>query len=225
MPPAMRHSNHAARFGSPGALALAGLLALLTIACGSTASPSPVTPAPTPVITPDPHLREPVTADEIFKAIGAQSDRALGATNAVTGGPGDPLVKRINADFASWPLIITAFASSSTLRTVTGWDPSVEPVQGDPPYAFVGLNILVEFGPSTGIRLEVPVEARQAQARELAAILDPLLWPLEQRSVDPIETRTPEPEPGASTEPSADASADPSGSASADPSGSASSAP
>jgi hypothetical protein len=189
----MRHSNHAIRAGRPGALVLTGLLAVSVAACGPAVAPSvEPTARPTPVITPDPHLTEPVTADEIFVAIGP-IDLPFVANNASPGREGDPMVKRINADLGNWPLIITEFRSSAALRAATGWDASRPPVQGDPPFAFVGLNILVEFGPSTGVRLDAPDPARQEQAKLLVAILDPLLWPLEQRSVVPVPTRTPVP--------------------------------
>lgn len=75
-------------------------VSLLDAACGAaTASVAP-TVAPSPVVTPDPHLPDPTTADDVFRAIGAQGLR-LTASNAVTGT--GTLVKRINASFGGWP--------------------------------------------------------------------------------------------------------------------------
>jgi hypothetical protein len=167
----------------------AAVAIMLLTACGSPPpSPSPATPRPTPVITPDPHLIEPATADDIFKAIRV-GDLPLNVTNATAGDPTSPIVKRINADIGNWPLIISEFRTSDLLRRTTNWDPTKPPVQGSPPYAFVGLNILIEFGPITGV-LARPDAMRQQQAEGLIALIDPLLWPLEQRSVIALPTRT-----------------------------------
>jgi hypothetical protein len=205
----MRNSNHAVRTSSPGALVLSGLVAAALVVLAGCGSPAPVaspSAPPTPVITPDPHLTAPVTADQIFRAIG-RIELAFVANNATNYDPGEPVVKRINADLSNWPLIITEFRSAVDLRAVTGWDPSLPPVQGNPPFAFVAFNVMIEFGPSTGVRLEAPVPARQEQAEQLVAILDPLLWPLEQRSVVPVPTKTAPPAatvaPSATTGPSA----------------------
>jgi hypothetical protein len=143
---------------------------------------------PTPVITPDPHLSEPATADELFTAI-RSGGLPLSVNNATAGDATSPLIKRINAQIGNWPLIISEYRSSAALRAVTKWDAAQAPVQGDPPFAFVGLNLLVEFGPITG-PLANPDAMRREQAEKLIALIDPLLWPLEQRSVVAIPTRT-----------------------------------
>ena len=155
---------------------------MLLTACGSPPPASaPPTPLPTPEITPDPHLTEPATADDIFLAIRV-GDLPLHVTNASNGGPNSPVIKRINADIGNWPLIITVFRPSADLRKAIKWDPAKAPAQGNPPYAFVGMNVLIEFGPVTGL-LARPDPTRQKQAEGLLALIDPLLWPLEQRSV------------------------------------------
>lgn len=185
MPPVMRVSNHLARVAAGLAVSSA-----LLVGCGSaTPSDAPPSAPPTPVITPDPHLSEPATADQLFTAI-RSGGLPLSVNNATAGDPSSPLVKRINAQIGNWPLIITEYRSSAALRDVRKWDASKPPVQGDPPYAFVGLNLLIEFGPITG-PLASPDQTRREQAERLAALIDPLLWPLEQRSVVPIATRTP----------------------------------
>ena len=139
---------------------------LLVTACGS-APPSvaPPTARPTPVITPDPHLTEPATADQIFVAIRV-GDLPLNVNNATSGDPTSPIVKRINAAIGNWPLIITEFRSSAALREATKWDATKPPTQGNAPYTFVGLNILIEFGPITGV-LAAPDADRQKQAKVL----------------------------------------------------------
>jgi len=186
----MRHSNHGHR-GRWWPATVIGVIALGLAACGAnTPSPS-ASPEPTPLVTPDPHLKEPVTADQIFLAIGkGRGNLPLVAMNALAGTPGQPLVKRINAELANWPLIITQYRSSAELRAATHWDASKPPVQGDPPYAWVGLNVLVQFGPSTGSTLAAPDATRQQQAGTIVGVLDPLLWPLEQRAVIPIPSKT-----------------------------------
>ena len=195
----MRLSNHAARLGAGAVIAM-----LLVSACGS-APPSvaPPTARPTPVITPDPHLTEPATADQIFVAIRV-GDLPLNANNATSGDPTSPIVKRINAAIGNWPLIITEFRSSAALRQSTSWDPTKPPTQGNAPYTFVGLNILIEFGPVTGV-LAAPDADRQKQARVLVDLVDPLLWPMEQRAVIRLETKTGSPAAGASSSPAVSA--------------------
>lgn len=195
------------------ALGLA-IASALVAGCGS-AVPSSAAPSArqAPVITPDPHLTEPATADEVFVAIRSGS-LALSVNNATAGTPNEPLVKRINAHVANWPLVISEFRSSAALREAIGWDPTLPPAQGDPPYAFVGLNILIEFGPVTG-PLATPDSTRRDQAEQVIALIDPLLWPLEQRAVVAIATRTPTVTPSASAGPSV--SAAPSAAASATP--------
>jgi hypothetical protein len=195
----MRLSNHAARLAAGAVIAT-----MLVTACGS-APPSlpPPTARPTPVITPDPHLTEPATADQIFVAIRV-GDLPLNVNNATSGDPTSPVVKRINAAIGNWPLIITEFRSSSALRQTTKWDPTMPPTQGNAPYTFVGLNILIEFGPVTGV-LAAPDTDRQKQARVLVDLIDPLLWPMEQRSVIRLDTRTGSPAAGPAGSPAVSA--------------------
>ena len=188
MPPVMRGSNHRAR----GTLAFASLfvLSVSIAACGSQPAPSvaPATAQPTPIVTPDPHLSEPVTADQIFKAIRV-AKLPLSVNNATTGLPGAPIIKQINAQVANWPLVITQYQSSTVLRDALKWNPAAGPKQGDPPYAWVAMNILISFGPVTG-KPTAPDAERQEQAQTLISLVDPLLWPIEQRSMTPLPTKT-----------------------------------
>jgi hypothetical protein len=195
---AMRGSNH--RAGGVLVLATGLVLSVAVAACGTSAAQptaAPPTPKPTPAITPDPHLTDPATADEIFNAI-RKGDLPLSVNNATAGGPDAPIIKRINAQVANWPLVITEYRTSRQLRELLAWDPAAAPQQGDPPYAWVGMNILVEFGPVTGVPV-APDATREQQAKDLIALIDPLLWPLEQRAIDPVPTKTAT--PAASAEP------------------------
>ena len=103
-------------------------------------------PPPHRPITPDPHLTAPATADEVFNGI-RRGELPLSVNNATTGGPNSPLIKQINAQVANWPLIISEYRSASQLRDLLAWDPGAGPRQGDAPYAWVGMNIVVTFGP------------------------------------------------------------------------------
>jgi hypothetical protein len=173
-------------------LAASWAIAVVVAACGSnTASPSP-TPVPTPVITPDPHLTEPASVDEIYVAL---QRAGLDITaNTASSGPGGEPVKRISATFEGWPLILSQFSSSAALRAGSGFDPARAVRQGDPPITLAGLNILVEFGPTTSNTAipEPPDAARRAAALEIVAVLDPLLGPLGQVSAAqlPLPTGT-----------------------------------
>jgi hypothetical protein len=187
----MRHSNHGHRARWWPATVVS-VTALILAACGGNNAPSAsASNQPAPLVTPDPHLKEPVSADQIFLAIGkGRGGLTLVAMNALAGTPGQPFIKRINAELANWPLIITQFRSGADLRNEVHWDATKPPAQGDPPYSWVGLNVLVQFGPSTGSTLAAPDATRQSQANTIVGVLDPLLWPLEQRAVIPIPSKT-----------------------------------
>ena len=60
-------------------------------------------------------------------------------------------------------------------------------------YAFAGMNVLIQFGPISARAPSAPDMTRQQAAAAIVAALDPLLWPLLQRSVLPIPSRTPVP--------------------------------
>jgi hypothetical protein len=204
IPPEMRHSNQS-RIRSRLPLWAAGLFSLAIVGCGSApVASAPPTPAPTPVVTPDPHLREPVTADQIFRALSI-AKLGLVANNANSGGGNKDIVKQINADIGSWPLRIIEYRSSAVLAKATSWKPGEPPGGDEAPYAFAGLNVLLQYGPISARKPAAPDAGRQAAAASIVGVLDPLLWPLAQRSVVPIASRTAE--PVASVAPSAGPSA------------------
>ena len=199
MPPAMRHSNRQARGPGPSALA-AGLVALVTavavVACGSQAAPSASSaPVATPVVTPDPHLSEPVTANQIYGVLAAAK---LGMTCPTASlGDGQPgIVKEINCNVAGWPLRIVQYQSGAALDRNLDWDPGT-PAGNEPPYWWSALNVAVSFGPISARAPSEPDAPRAAMAAQIVGILDPLLWPLRQHSVELIPARTPEPPPTA----------------------------
>jgi hypothetical protein len=169
------------------------VVTVLVLGCGSTAAPSaPPSVQPTPVITPDPHLAEPVTADKIFIVLGS-AKLGISANNA-SADTGDPVVvKQINAEIGNWPLRITQYSSSAMLRKTLSWKPGGKPGGAEAPYNIVGLNILIQYGPISDAAPAAPDPARQALAARIVGVLDPLLWPLSQRSVVVVPARSLEP--------------------------------
>lgn len=188
----MRHSNHSG-VGRRLPIWVAGLLAMSVAGCGAAAvSSAPPTAAPTPVITPDPHLKEPVLADDIFRALG-KAKLNVHANNANLGQGNPDVTKQINGDLDGWPLRITQYRSSAALAEALHWTPGEPPGGNEAPYAFAGLNILIQYGPISVRAPAAPDATKAATATAIVAVIDPLLWPLAQRSVVPIPSRTPVP--------------------------------
>jgi hypothetical protein len=190
----MRKSNRGRSF-----LGIA-VAAALVAACGGTAAPS-VGPSTSvaPAITADPHLSEPVSVDDVLRKIVSGGLRVTPNT-ASTGTSGEP-VKRVNATYANWPLVLTQFSTSAALREEAQFDPGRRPVVGESPYILAGLNIMLEFGPhSTNDRTPAPpTDTQRAAAEALVAALHPLIGPLQQRSTFPLDL------PGAAAAPPAPA--------------------
>ncbi len=174
-------------------------LAVLAAACGGAASPAPSpAPSPTPTPTPNPHLSEPASVDAVFTYLTGIGGLRIVANTASVGVNGVPS-KVIDATYAGWPLTLSQFASHAQLVAATKFNPKDRTQVGDAPYSIVGLNILVEYGPRSGrTGVTPPDHAYVTSAIALATVLDQLLGPLAQRSVQPIALPTQPPAPGAS---------------------------
>jgi hypothetical protein len=194
MPPAMRDSNRPDRGRRPSALAAVVVIlvtAVGVVACGSSAAQSvPPSVAPTPVATPDPHLNEPVTANQIYGVLAAAKLGMTCPTASLGDQPG--VVKEINCNVAGWPLLIVQYTSSDALNRDLGWTGST-PGAKEPPYWWAALNVAIQYGPVSYREPAQPDSTRAAMAAQIVGILDPLLWPLRQHSVEMIPARTPVP--------------------------------
>ena len=125
--------------------------------------PHRVQPTPVPTASPSPapvHLTDPVAVDVVFAALN-KAGLKIKANNAGSGGDSGEPVRRINATYLDWPLIVSEYSSSKALAKATRWKAGAKPAQGEPPIAFIGLNILIEWGPTTtGVR---PQEAGRSR--------------------------------------------------------------
>jgi hypothetical protein len=178
--------------------------AAISAACGS-APPSTVpTATQAPLVTPNPHLPSPATAQQVFSGLGKAGIR-ITANTASLGAEGSDVVTKIYATYLGWPLDVTQYTTSSALTRVTKWPAGEAPGRGEPPIALAGHNILITWGPTvSGAKPDKP-EGRQSDGlRELVAALDVLLSPLRARTNVPVaitgQTAV-APSPGASTAP------------------------
>ncbi|MEA2613515.1 MAG: hypothetical protein QOI52_1474 [Chloroflexota bacterium] len=179
--PVLRHA-HRARHLAP-LLAVA----LVAAACGDQPASAPPSVAPTPVVTPNPHLADPATAQEVFNGLGRQGLKITPNT-AVNGTGGGGVVTRINATFQGWPLEVTQYKSSADLAKAATWTAGEAPGRGEPPVALAGYNILVRWGPwGTGTKPPVPEEQKAAALDALVSALDRLISPLRTRTIVPVQ--------------------------------------
>jgi hypothetical protein len=189
----MRDSNRSSPAGRGRTLASILVVGLLAAACGgSTPSATPVAPVaartqgPTP--TPDLHLNAPTTLEDVFRALQlAKLD--LVANNAGAGTGEEPL-RQLNATYDGWPLVLSQYSTATALAKAKRWKTGKRPGQGEPPVAIKGLNILVEWGPTTGRRPPKPDPAQLTSLERLVGALDPLLSPLKVRSNVTVELPT-----------------------------------
>ena len=186
-------------------LALALGAALLAAACGSSpATVAPTVPPPPPTATPNPHLTDPASVDVVYNALmKAGLQITANSADATTGA----MVKRLHLTYDAWPLVLTQYTSAKTLVLESGFNPKAKPVLGNPPFALAGLNILIEYGSSTQNGPPAAPSAQFVSAfQQLVQIVDPLIGPLQQRSVTPVVLPTPTPAPSASAPPHPSAS-------------------
>ena len=168
-------------------LAIAASVLGASAACGAqAASLAPATPPPTPVVTPDPHLAAPASADDVYRALNAAGLR-ISAINANAGDPGSPLIKRINATYLGWPLTIGQYQAVSDLDEEAPWPSGSAPGQGEPPISVVGLNILVQWGPTTGAEPAALDEIQMDALPVLVEHLNLLLSPLRGRTIVAVD--------------------------------------
>jgi hypothetical protein len=185
----MRDSNRLPR-GRRRPLALLVIACALASACGSgppSAPPPARTPEPTASPSPPPiHLIEPAAVDAIFRALD-KAGLKVKANNAGSGKAGHEPIRRISATYLDWPLVVSEYSSSKALAKAKPWKAGAKPAQGEPPIAFIGLNILIEWGPTTtGVRPRKPEGRELAALDSLVVILDPLLSPLKARTIVPV---------------------------------------
>ena len=192
----------------------------LVAACGAAAQRPAPTATPVPsryaVATPYPHMDEPATADSVYLALLAEG-LVVTPIDASTGGPGRDPVKRINATYAGWPLAISQYRSAKTLKAASHWKAGAKPGVGEAPIEFIGLNVLVQWGPISGASPKPPDAGQLAAAHALRDALDHLLSPLNDRTIVPVPAPTPVPSPSPVASPSLIASAKPSAKASTSP--------
>jgi len=191
---------------SPASFAAAVALALVLASCGGAApSPTPApTAVPTPTPTPNPHLAEPASVDTVFTWLNGHGLTVIG-NNADRGPSGEPL-KRINATYAGWPLILSEYSTGALARKSSGVGPkAAKPVADEAPFTFLGLNIVVDFGPQLRRDDDPAPDPRFVDAAtKLATALDALLGPLGIRSVVRVALPMPlaTPAPSSSAAPS-----------------------
>ncbi len=186
-------------------LALALGAALLAAACGSTpatAVPSAPPAAPTPTL--NPHLSDPASVDVVYNAL-LKASLQISANSADAGS--GAMVKRLHLTYNAWPLVLTEFTSAKALVSGSGFNPKAKPVLGDPPFALAGLNILIEYGPNTQNGPPAAPDPQFVSSfQQLVQIVDPLIGPLQQRSVTTVALPTPTPAPSVSASPKPTAS-------------------
>jgi hypothetical protein len=91
---------------------------------------------------------------------------------------------------------VSEYSSTKALAKAKPWKAGMKPGPGEPPMAFIGLNILIEWGPTSGGRPKKPEARAIASVESLVKVIDPLLSPLKTRTIVPVAM----PKPLASTE-------------------------
>lgn len=163
--------------------------AVIVAACGSSTPSVPPSTAPTPIVTPDPHLPSPATAQQVFTGLGKAGLRITPYT-ASFGPEGSEVVTKVFATYLGWPLDVIQFESPGALTEAIAWPAGAAPGRGEPPLTLAGGNILVTWGPAvSGARPGEPDELRAQGLRRLVSALDALLAPLRIRTSFPAAVR------------------------------------
>ena len=182
----------------PVTLVFAGFLAA---ACSTPpVVPSPTPAPPRPLVTPNPHLADPATAQDVFNGLGREGLRITPNT-ANASSDGGVVITRINGTYLGWPLDVTQYRTAADLAKAAKWKAGEAPGRGEPPVALAGYNILVSWGPSEiGVKPPTPDDRKAAALEALVSALDRLLSPLRTRTVVPVQVAAvPE---GAASDPS-----------------------
>ena len=173
------------------------MLACFVAACGgppaSTAPSAVATPPPSAGPTPVAALTEPVTADQVYRALVAQGLKVQ--ANTATGGEGHDPLKVIQASFEGWPLSIGQWSSGKALREAYSWKPGAKPGKQEPPIQFMGRNIIVQWGPVPSGLPIAPTDEQTVVAIRLRNALETLLPPLQARANVPLPGGLPGPTP------------------------------
>ena len=141
----------------------------------------------TPIVTPDPHLSDPASAQDVFNGLGRQGVKITPNT-AVVGADGAAVIKRVNATYLGWPLDVTEFRTSADLVKAAKWKAGEAPGRGEAPVALAGANILIVWGPRTsGAKPPTPDERQRAALDALVTALERLLSPIRTRTVVPVK--------------------------------------
>jgi hypothetical protein len=166
------------------------LVAVLAAACAAAPPPPSPTPRPTPLVTPNPHLPDPASAQDVFNGLGRQGLKIT--TNTAAAGADDAaVITRINATYLGWPLHVTQFRTSADLAAAAKWKAGEAPGRGEAPVALAGSNILIQWGPRTaGAKPQPPDDRQRAALDALAAALDVLLSPIRMRTIVPVDIAT-----------------------------------
>jgi hypothetical protein len=184
-----------ARIVLPGALkpvaVVAVIVAVVAVALFTftrTAAPATTTPsaAPTPLVTPNPHLPTIASAQQVFNGLG-HAGLKVTAHTASAGSGNDAIVRKIFASYLGWPLDVTEYSSKEALAEAMTWNSGDPPKKGDPPVTIAGGNILVIWGPINAGKMPVKLDERQrAGLQPLVGALDILLSPLSTRTSVPV---------------------------------------
>jgi len=198
-PPAMARSHTRAARSAAALVVAVVLVAAGVAACGGGPPSVAPTAAPTPLVTPNPHLPSPATAQQVFAGLDKAGLR-ITANTATLGVEGSDIVTKIYATYLGWPLDVVQFRSSDALTRAESWEAGESPGRGEPPVTLAGSNILIVWGPTISGAAPTKPDARQSDGlKELVAALDVLLSPLKARTNVPVTVSAPSASaPGAS---------------------------
>lgn len=164
------------------ALAPVAALACLVVACGGGPPSSSPTPVPAPIATPDPHLGDPASAQDVFNGLG-RAGLSITPNTASAGAKDSDVVTKIFATYLGWPLAVVQYRTTGSLTRATNWAAGEGPGHGEPAVSIAGSNILVTWGPRiSGMEPGQPDERQSAGLAKLAGALDALLSPLRARA-------------------------------------------